>query len=497
MTMKKIYILICCIVLITQRTESQDYVIRHYSSHEQNHFGWSISSDNDYVAVSDPRDSVKYYANGCVYIYKKYGYEWQYLQTLQNKEIKAYDYFGHRVYMSGNYLAVTSIGDRDMGFMAGAVHVYYLDKGTWTYLQTLRQPEAKDKSYFGEALYISGSNLFVGAPGYGVNGKAFVYNLSEGSFKLLQKIDDPDSLSTQFGKSIACSSDRLYVGAPTPNRPGETGSVFVYIRNGTLWEPDPTQSVIKPDDSNDGSLFGYCISVEDNMLLIGAPHSSVTSMSNEDIYFAGKAYYYTFSKVTGKYTKVNEFVNPHLDSHDLFGSNVMISDSLFYISAPKDDVSEEDDGNVYILNSDKGEWIYTSLNDNEFKEKQYFGHTFFVDGWNLFVAPAGDKVQKDKGELFTYDVRNFVESPKDKEEIKEVINLFPNPADETLRITITVNTTYTFRMFSNDGKEILSTNLKGNKEIDVSNFGSGYYLVSINTEKQSFTEKFVIKHRKK
>jgi len=33
--------------------------------------------------------------------------------------------------MNGGYLAVSSIGDRTMGFMAGAVHIFLRDNGTW------------------------------------------------------------------------------------------------------------------------------------------------------------------------------------------------------------------------------------------------------------------------------------------------------------------------------------------------------------------------------
>lgn len=493
--MKKFFIIFYCISFFTFKTQSQDYVISHVSNHNQNHFGWSISSDNNYVAVSDPRDSITYYANGCVNIYKKFGYEWEYMQTLQNKEINPYNYFGHRTFMSGNHLAISSIGDRTMGFMSGAVHVFCLNNGTWTFQQTIRQPEVEDKAQFGEAIYMSGQYLFVGAPGYG-NGTVFIYSFSENSFTLLQEIVNPDSSGKQFGKSLAFANGWLYIGAPSANSPMQKGGVYLYSRNGITWELNHTQSVLVPDDIDYGALFGYSVSAEEDKLLVGAPHANIFNENGEEIFFGGKVYYYQYSYSTGLYTKINEFINPDPDSHDLFGSDVMISDSLLFMTSPKDDINENDEGNIYIFRTVGGQWVHTALNNKEANENQYFANNFFVDGWNLFIGSAGNKTEKNKGVLYTYDVRKLLD-PDKKVDVKEIISIFPNPADEKFRITISENVEYTVRIYSTDGKEFYLNNLKGNNEVNVSNLYDGYYIISVNTKKQTYTEKLAILHKKK
>ena len=473
---------------------SQNVTISYVSNHYQNHFGWSISGDNNYLAVSDPRDSIKFYGNGCVHIYKKFGYEWEYIQTLQNNIINPYDYFGHRTFMKGDYLAVSSIGDGTMGFMSGAVHIFHLENGIWKFIQTLRQDSVQEKTQFGESIFISGQNLFVGAPGYNIYGAVFIYSLQADTFNLIQKVKCLYNVKFQFAKSITVSDNFMFVGAPAINMDSIKSAVFIFKRNNTLWEIYDKQNYLITNDDEYGNLFGVSISAEKDKLLIGAPHANVINENNEECYFAGKAYYY--KNISGIYSLQKEFNNPEIASHDLFGSHVLIQDSVLFISAPRDDVDNLDEGTIYVTRFENNQWVQKSLDSPEDREIQYFSNSFCSFNWQLFIGTGGNKQVKNKGTIYAYDVKNII-NINDSIPTKEVISVFPNPADEKFRITISENTSYTLRIYSIDGKEFYVNSLQGNNEINVSNLNDGQYIISVNTKKQTYTEKLVILHKNK
>ncbi|NJK85867.1 MAG: T9SS type A sorting domain-containing protein [Bacteroidales bacterium] len=477
------------LTILLKQGYSQDKIITHISTHNQNHFGWSISGDNGYIGVSDPRDSIHHYANGCVNIYKKNSNNWDYLQTLQNPDLKPYDFFGHRTCMFGNYLAVSSIGDNIMGFMSGAVHIFHLENGLWKYDQTLREDIQGEKMQYGESLFLNDKYLVVGAPGAYNTGVVYVYGLLNTTFHPLQKITNPYPLNMQFGKSVTMTGDQLIIGAPSANMAMYKGTVFIYDKKSIHWEKT---SEIQPDDEDYGALFGFSISAEKNKLLISAPHANLKANGNEELYFSGKVFY--FKNMNGKWTKEKEFSNPEPSSHDLFGSDVLISDSILYISAPKDDVEEKNEGTVFIYQYKNGAWEDAELTNDEENEHEYFSNSFYVFDRHLFVGSAGARDEKNRGRIFYYDVTKVLNVSSEEMHAEPVITFYPNPADRTIKVSGN-NNSYRLKICSTDGKIHMEKSLKGDKEIDVSNLSEGLYIVSLIMNDYILTEELIIQHR--
>ena len=71
-------------------------------------------------------------------------------------------------------------------------------------------------------------------------------------------------------------------------------------------------------------------------------------------------------------------------------------------------------------------------------------------------------------------------------------NLYPNPVESMLNISVIDNRKATYRIYNMIGQEVKSGNLNQN-EINVSNLGSGLYIFELNDGEKTITKKFVKK----
>jgi bacillolysin len=71
-------------------------------------------------------------------------------------------------------------------------------------------------------------------------------------------------------------------------------------------------------------------------------------------------------------------------------------------------------------------------------------------------------------------------------------NLYPNPAEDLLNVSVTDNRKATYRIYNYLGQEVKVGNLN-EREINISSFGSGLYIFEINDGQKTLTKKFVKK----
>lgn len=71
------------------------------------------------------------------------------------------------------------------------------------------------------------------------------------------------------------------------------------------------------------------------------------------------------------------------------------------------------------------------------------------------------------------------------------VEIFPNPANNTLRISTNFSTKQTIEIFDVTGRKILSQNVVETEPIDISNLLNGIYFATVKTGAGSFTKKFV------
>ncbi len=129
---------------------------------------------------------------------------------------------------------------------------------------------------------------------------------------------------------------------------------------------DFNQTLLNPTPTNQG-FFGNAISIDENLLLIGAPSEG----SGEP------GIVYLFDTATGNLEQT--FLNPTPAPDDGFGSGVAISGSLVVIGARNDDTGADNAGAAYLFDTTNGNLLQTFLNPTPEVNDQ-FGEVVASDG---------------------------------------------------------------------------------------------------------------------
>ena len=151
------------------------------------------------------------------------------------------DHFGRTVFLAGGTAVVTEPGEDE----TGSVHVYVRDGKLWTALAPLVAPDSAAGARFGDALWLDGDTLVVGAPYDAEHGVAAgaVYVFER------QRAGTPDDLTDDRWAQTA----KLYPAAgPAPDRfgwavclrrgtllVGARGAGFVFVRDSLGTPSDP------------------------------------------------------------------------------------------------------------------------------------------------------------------------------------------------------------------------------------------------------------------
>jgi hypothetical protein len=165
--------------------------------------------------------------------------------------------FGRAVAVVGSDVLVGARVDDTAGPESGAV--YQFDGTTGALVRTYLHPSASGGEYFGSALVAVGSNVLIGAQGYGLpSGEAYLFDGTTGA--LLRTFPNPDAVAPYFpfGSVLAAYGDDVLVSAP-----GEAVYLFDSASGNvllTLVNPDPTRFF----------LFGQAVHVVGNDILVGA-----------------------------------------------------------------------------------------------------------------------------------------------------------------------------------------------------------------------------------
>jgi hypothetical protein len=216
---------------------------------ETNDFGDKVTSNSNYIFVSDPFNNHGGNRAGSVYVYDIDSLS---LVTEIEHQASTTAYFGKALSANEEKLAVG-------GWIAGLVYVYDLNNLSST-------PETTIYGYashkFGVSVGLSDNKLVVGASD---QSKAYVYDLANlpeyanyqddlnpnSSFYLgrLDPTNEPTS-DDRFGYSVSVNDDNIVVAAYGDNN--NTGSTYVYDAN----DLSATPTILTAFDGAEGDTFG-------------------------------------------------------------------------------------------------------------------------------------------------------------------------------------------------------------------------------------------------
>ena len=309
----------------------QQAFIKASNTDETDFFGFSISlsADGNTLAVgafleassatgiNGVQTNNSVFGAGAVYIFVRNGSLWEEQAYIKASNTEADDFFGGSVSLSadGNTLAVGADGEASSATgingvqtdnsvsSAGAVYVFARNGPLWEQQAYIKASNTEEDDKFGNRLSLSadGNTLAVGAGGEdssatGINGDqaansvsnsgaAYVFSRNGSLWEQQAYIKASNTEADDFfGGSVSLSADgnTLAVGAneedssatgingdQTDNSLISPGAVFVFARNGSLWEQ---QAFIKASNTNQADRFGESVSLsaDGNILAVGA-----------------------------------------------------------------------------------------------------------------------------------------------------------------------------------------------------------------------------------
>jgi FG-GAP repeat len=301
-------------------------------------FGNSVSISGNYAIVGAYNDDVG--ANidqGSVSIYQFNGVNWVLMQKITDGTGAANDNFGVSVSLSGNYAIVGAYND-DVGanIDQGSVSIYQFNGVNWVLMQKITDATGAANDWFGNSVFLSGNYAIVGAykdniGAYIGQGSASIYQLTGGSWVLMNKITDPTGAANDwFGYSVSISGNYAIVGANYDDVGANTdqGSVSIYQLTGGSWVfmnkiTDPTGEA--------NYWFGNSVSISGNYAIIGSNGEDITANLNQ-----GSASIYQLTG--GSWVLMNKITDATGAAFDDFGSSVSISGNYAIVGVYSDDI---------------------------------------------------------------------------------------------------------------------------------------------------------------
>jgi hypothetical protein len=370
------------------QTFAQNAYIKASNTDADDLFGLQVSLSGDTLAVGTGwEDSAATGVNGdqsdnsastagAVYIFTRSSGIWRQQAYLKASNAEAGDFFGFRLSLSGNTLAVgaqhedsaaTGVnGDQSDNHAnnAGAVYVFTRYNGAWSQQAYLKASNTEANDWFGSSVALSGDMLAVGATGEdstatGANGDqtdnsadgtgaVYVFTRSNGiwSQQAYLKPSNP-GVSSNFGNSVSLSGDSLAVGADyetsaatgvngdqSDNTASYSGAVYVFTSSNGAWSQ---QAYLKASNTDSNDYFGTSVSLSGDTLAVGAEGESsaaigVNSLESDNSALAAGAAY-VFTRSNGEWSQQAYIKPTNTGQYDFFGSSVSLSGDTLAVGA--------------------------------------------------------------------------------------------------------------------------------------------------------------------
>ena len=389
----------------------------------------SLSADGSIVAIgAQYNDGNGGFDNGHVRVYQNSAGSWTQIgQDIDGEN--GLDQFGNSVKLSadGSIVAIGGFFNDDSGSNAGHVRIYQNSAGTWAQIgQDIDGEAAGDESGSSVSLSADGSIVAIGAQyndGNGSNsGHVRIYQNTAGTWTQIGQDIDGDATEDQFGHSVSLSADGsiIAIGAIGNDGAGiDAGHVRIYQNSAGTW----TQIGQDIEGEVAENKFGYSVSLSSDGSLVG-----IGAIYNYDNGIeAGHVRIYENS--AGTWTKVGQDIDGEA-MNDQSGNSISLSSDSLIIA------------------------IGAHLNDGNGNNS---GHVRVHKLLNTFV---GIEALQQKG-----------------------ISTYPNPTNGVVNLEFGQNKIQKLTVSDITGSQIIEkTEIQKNIQIDLSNFDTGIYLISIRTE---------------
>ncbi len=305
----------------------------------------------------------------------------------------AFDLFGADVDIDAG-IAIVGAPLNEVAGLSGNDHgaAYLFDASTGAQLRKLIPDLITPQSLrpgdrLGSSVAIDGGIAASGSPSTGnpSRGTVFLFDTLSGAEQF--KLTAAGSTLQQFGNSVGLDNDLVVIGSLTDQDNGiDSGAAYRYDAATGL-------QIDKFSGSDTGGfdLFGFEVTVDDGLYLVGAPTIGITIDP-------GAAY--LFDAATG--AELHRLAASGGVSSDLFGRGGAIGDGRAFVGAPGDDESGPLSGSVYAYTASTGS-EQRRFNGNDTTTGDFFGASVAAAS-NLVIAgaPFDDDSGIDSGSVYVF-----------------------------------------------------------------------------------------------
>lgn len=287
--------------------------------------------------------------------------------------------------IDGDIMAVGHPGDLFLDTPSpydGSVTIYRNDGANWQ-VETRLTEDASIARRYGWSVDLYGDRLIVGAPGSVVNtGKAFIYRYDRQTSMWIQEailIASDANLRARFGYSVKLQDDLALVGAIHDHCLGGhsvCGASYVYRQNPETGQWLEEAKLVAWDEMF-SSGFGHSVAVQNDLMAVGAPRSSVI----------GAVYLFRFDGTN--WIPEFKFISPDQDVGDFFGVSVDLEGDRLVVGATGAGSRGRGTVFVYRFVPELSSWVSeTSLTPSIKSDFEGFGSTVHLEGSLLTVRPS-------------------------------------------------------------------------------------------------------------
>ncbi len=376
-------------------------------------FGSSISiSGRTLVIGADNKDD-----KGHVFVYYDSDNDGDFtdevVQSLLPTDIGGGDSFGNHVANTDDTIVV---GTRMGHIRRGSMYIYHDSDHDGNYAEEIPQKfVASDSAYgdvYGESVDISGHTIVVGASGTEVNGdrsgSIYIYTDpnkdNDFSDALEQKISPANGgILHHYGFMVAIDNGTIAVGAKGYN--DNSGTVYVYhdANNDGVYTDETVQQILNNDHS-DIAKFGKSVTLNDNILVIGAPIDRPSNGS-----YRGSAFVYRDSDLDGNYSEEagDKFVATDVTGSGSFGSGIAVSSDTLIITASGDS-SAIGTGSAYVYRDSNSNGSFSDETPQRLETSAFgFGYEVAYQNNELFFSSFYDNANGDySGSAYHFSLSN-------------------------------------------------------------------------------------------
>ena len=304
---------------------------------------------------------------------------------LTASDASARERFGRSVSISANVALVGAASDDcAAGYDCGAAYVYRRRGTNWIEEAKLRASDAAAYDYFGNWVSADGDIAVVGAKrddcaaGSPDCGSVYVFRSdSTGWFQEAKLTASDAAENDQFGQPVAVSGDVVLAGArldDCEDGSEDCGSVYVYRWKRSGWIE---QAKLRASDAAAGDAFGFRISVDGDVVLVGADRDDCEDGSSD----CGSAYVYR--RVGNHWVEEAKLTTHDAAADDRFGFSACVSGDAALVGTMKDDWGNgpSHSGSAYVFRFNGSSWIEEAkLTASDAIDDQGFGCHVSVSG---------------------------------------------------------------------------------------------------------------------